>query len=435
MLPITLPYAFFFALFPVYFVYHSLLSADLIPPVLGGGWSIFTVPGFLILAPIVALRSEDWRIHTPVLVLAAWVGVYAVVHFLFGAEWQRNPQLLLESFKLICAGGCLYSMGLLFRPSAVFTRASLYALMAMAAISLFLLDPGALREGIATYLGFATSVVFVAIFCLALVPQRTQPIVLAVAVCALFALGSRSDLLGFLLVMNLWLAIQLWHRRFASAVTGAMLALTGVLFSAAWTDTLPDVLKPVPLELLENAPPSAPSAAPSAPGAPKTAIAPVSPPKPKPKPKPEPKPSVAHTATRNFELAEMSKSQSLQIRGELMRKGWADIVSSPVLGVYGGQMRDPGGIFGHYMHNALSAWHQFGFVPFLIYLALCMAPALIAAGHFLRGATDPMWTLTLYVGAFTLLLAVGAKSIFWAMPALAWGLLAARRRQGPLALQ
>ena len=143
MLPITLPYAFFFALFPVYFVYHSLLSADLIPPVLGGGWSIFTVPGFLILAPIVALRSEDWRIHTPVLVLAAWVGVYAVVHFLFGAEWQRNPQLLLESFKLICAGGCLYSMGLLFRPSAVFTRASLYALMAMAAISLFLLDPGA----------------------------------------------------------------------------------------------------------------------------------------------------------------------------------------------------------------------------------------------------------------------------------------------------
>ena len=64
LLPITLPYAFFFALFPVYFVYHSLLSADLIPPVLGGGWSIFTVPGFLILAPIVALRSEDWRIHT-----------------------------------------------------------------------------------------------------------------------------------------------------------------------------------------------------------------------------------------------------------------------------------------------------------------------------------------------------------------------------------
>ena len=442
-LPIIVPYVFFFALFPVYFAYHALLTVDLLPPMLGGGWSVFTVPGVLTLVPMVALRSPNWRIHAPVLLLAAWVALYAVVYFLLGAEWQRNPQLLLESFKLICAWGCLYAIGLLFRPSAVFTRASLYALTAMAAISLFLLDPAALREGVATYLGFATSVVFVAIFCLALVPQRTQPIVLAVAVGALFALGSRSDLLGFLLVMNLWLAIQLWHHRFASAVTGAMLALTGALFSAAWTDTLPDVLKPVPLELLEwepaavekNAPSSAPSAAPSAPGAPKTAIAPAPPPKPKPKPKPEPKPPVAHTATRNFELAEMSKSQSLQIRGELMRKGWADIVSSPVLGVYGGQMRDPGGIFGHYVHNALSAWHQFGFVPFLIYLALCMASALIAAGHILRGATDPMWTLTLYVGAFTLLLAVGAKSIFWAMPALAWGLLAARRRQEPLALQ
>ena len=110
-----------------------------------------------------------------------------------------------------------------------------------------------------------------------------------------------------------------------------------------------------------------------------------------------------------------------------MRKGWVDIKSSPVLGVYGGQMREPDGIFGHYMHNALSAWHQFGLLPFLIYCGLCFAPALVAGWRMYGGfSTDPMWTLTLYVGAFTLLLALLAKSIFWAMPALAWGLLARR---------
>lgn len=437
LLTIIIPYVVFFALFPVYFAYHALLTADLIPPMLGGGWSVFTVPGVLTLAPMVVLRSANWRIHAPVLLLAAWVALYAVVYFLLGAEWQRNPRLLLESFKLICAWGCLYAIGILFRPSAVFTRASLYVLTAMAVVSLFLLDPAALRGGIATYLGFATSVVFVAMFCLALVPERTQPLVLALAVGTLFALGSRSDLLGFLLVMGLWLAIQLWRSRFQAALAGTTLALIGALISAAWTDTLPNVLKPAPIEHFEwEAPaiekPPAPSAAPSTPGAtqstPRTAVTPPPPPKPKPvsKPKPEPKPPVAHTATRNLELAELSKSQSLQVRGELMRKGWLDIKSSPVLGVYGGQMREPDGIFGHYMHNALSAWHQFGFLPFLIYCGLCIAPALMAGWRMYGGSTDPMWTLTLYVGAFTLLLAVFAKSIFWAMPALAWGLLARR---------
>lgn len=40
MLPIIVPYVFFFALFPIYFAYHALLTVDLIPPILGGGWSV-----------------------------------------------------------------------------------------------------------------------------------------------------------------------------------------------------------------------------------------------------------------------------------------------------------------------------------------------------------------------------------------------------------
>jgi hypothetical protein len=138
-----------------------------------------------------------------------------------------------------------------------------------------------------------------------------------------------------------------------------------------------------------------------------------------------PKTSQAVTTTvfRNRELLDVREAQTYGIRAQLMRKGMADIAASPILGVYGGQTRD-GSLHGAYVHNALSAWSQFGLVPFLLYVGLCFAT--VAGALLLTEQTTLEWRLTLFVGIFTTVLALLLKSVFWAMPALAWGLLAAR---------
>jgi hypothetical protein len=102
---------------------------------------------------------------------------------------------------------------------------------------------------------------------------------------------------------------------------------------------------------------------------------------------------------------------------------------SPILGVYAGQVKAHGK-FGDYVHNALGMWRSFGLVPFLLYIGLALAAVVTAAKRvIIEGADDPRWHFMLYVSVFCLLLIVGAKSIYWPLPALAWG-LALRSKEG-----
>lgn len=401
------PAVFFFALFPAFFTYHALITMKAVTPFIpGGGWTFTNALGVAVLGTIVlhtTITSQavgKWRVHAPVAVLGAWVAVYAVGYALFGSGVQRSPEMFLESAKLLIGWGCLYCIGYLFRPDAAMVRLLLYSLMAMAAITLLMIDPADLLhpgEGGASYHWFANAIVFVAIFALALAPLRVQPAVVAVALCSLFVIGSRAEFYGFAILILGWAMIHVWQRRI-DPIVNAMVAtlLVSVVAGAA-----------LPHLSVENI--STPAVSPSA-AVRNSALLPLL-------------PSDETSFQRQLEIANLTTSRSWQDRESFLIKGWAGIKSSPLAGDYGGQLRD-GGSIGSYIHNGLSAWRQFGLVPFLIYAVLCLAPFCVAGWRVARGETDPLWMLTLYAGGFTLLLVVMAKSVFWALPALAWGLLA-----------
>jgi hypothetical protein len=72
-------------------------------------------------------------------------------------------------------------------------------------------------------------------------------------------------------------------------------------------------------------------------------------------------------------FTEYEYDSSVDSRKDLGQIGWNDISNSPIFGRFGGQ-RDVG-TWHDYMHNILSYWRQFGFVPFalLIFLHLAFA--------------------------------------------------------------
>jgi hypothetical protein len=130
---------------------------------------------------------------------------------------------------------------------------------------------------------------------------------------------------------------------------------------------------------------------------------------------------------RQAETFNLPASKSFLERLGMLSDGWSHIVASPLIGDYGGQIRDHGG-FGYYIHNALSAWRQYGLLGFLLYMLLSLQASFLTARETIwRGSQDPMWLLAMLVTVYAVALTFAAKSMFWPLPALAWGLVVARR--------
>lgn len=219
-------------------------------------------------------------------------------------------------------------------PTKAFVLTLTTALAAMATITLFVLNTDILfsqRIGGAAYAWFGNALVFTAIFSLALAPVKTQPVILAAALGSLLTIGARSEFLGFAFVSLLWTIVMLHKRRFAVTASGVTAGFIVVL-------------------IVLRAP---------------FGIGP---------------PSESRVFTKRFlEVTEPGTSQSLHIRGELLRRGWEAIQRAPILGDYGGHTRPPDGRIGNYIHNALSAWHQFGLIPFITYIGLTAGTVALGA--------------------------------------------------------
>lgn len=398
------PQLFFLALFPGLFVYHLLAATGIVPLVLGPGWSVVNGVAAVGLG-FVALK--DPRQHAAFLTLLAIVAMYAAWYSLFGeTEWQSSKTMLLESGKLAVGLVSLYCIGFLLTDTEPFRRALLIALAFMSAATLIFVDPATMTfiaidrwdapQGTAGYQWFAQSFSLTTIAALALSRGgRTQAVVIGIAVPTLFALFSRSEFLGFTIVVVAWCVVQgrHWQFRPVGSMIVSIAAGFAVLFAAS--SVLPPVQQVGAERRLER------------------------------QRIPEGLDARYSAAQRQAEVFNLSESGSFQARLELLYQGWPHIVASPFFGDYGGQMRD--GRFGDYIHNVLSAWRQYGLAAFLLYVGLCTWAAWLTFQQvILRGSKDPMWLLALLVAAYSCALIVATKSVFWPLPAFAWGLVMAR---------
>lgn len=367
------PQVVFLLIFPIFFLYHTLAAFEIIkvPLPLGGFWTLGNGIGFAMLAPLVALRSDRraWISHGPVIILGLWVLAYALWHYAFGEVWQSSRPVLISNLKLIAQWGGLYCLGFLFVPSKRFGHLLIAILVGLTLIIPFLMQTDPLspidavrwrfENKVASYDAFANAFTVIAIAALAVAKKHlTQGIVMICALVGLLLLGARSEMIGFLVVVAVWF-VRHWREFPRSLLYG--LAISSIALLAAF-------------EMFKFG-----------------------------------------SFRRHLEVFDLSHSASWQHRMRLFWLGWQDIEASPILGKYAGQMQSTRE-FGGYIHNAVSVWHGFGLVPFVIYIWLCVS------------AAARSWNATpmvLYLSSYTVFLMIFSASVYWPYPALAWGLLSA----------
>lgn len=378
----------FIVLFPLFFLYHFAVGKGIIPPIFGGWFgimSLFIAVVFIPFGVYCLFRFTNTAFWWFSIVFALFFLVlwWLFVHYLFGASYQTQLEVVVQVGSMLIAWFALFMIGLYWPKNLpAFSLILWMIFVLMAAIIVTHTDWTYLmfyarhvfgNDNIASYQGFARSLAFTG---LALLGMTAHPVLrnflVITLIILLFLTGARSEFYGFLLVLPLvfWVGFKRKKPKWLVAVVTVVTALFLIAIIAINLSHL-DFL----------------------------------------------------TSSRQLEILDLSKSTSFQGRKELLVSGLAGIGRSPIMGDYAGYVRDHG-TTGAYIHNALSTWQQFGLVGFLIYLGLNAGSFYVPFKRVVihRYYYDCTAVTALYISAFCLVLILTAKSVFWASAALPWGL-------------
>ena len=370
----------FVLLFPGFLLYHFSLAALGLPPFLGGMYGItsavLVVPLGLLSFKLLRrlLRSSPLYVAITVMFFIYVLGWTAIHFFIVDAFYIETATIqAIESLVLWLA---LFFVGVYFdlnSPwiSKIFWAVFIYLLVFLA---YYVIQSGNLMfyarqlygvEYVATYQGFARSMLVVSLFLLA------RPLSSLMRFCLmwgsmfiLFVLGARSEFYGFillLLVLLPTLSVHNWKYLFLIALCTIILV---IMISHNY-----DYL--------------------------------------------------AHS--RQLEIFNLHASTSYMSRRTLEAIALDQITRSPLIGYFGGHIAETGDV-GSYAHNLLSSWVSFGLMGFIFYIVISIVPAIHSFIRLLKmGDKDPLWMFSFEINFVCFILILAAKSIFWPLPALGWG--------------
>lgn len=404
--------AAFLWVFPFFFFYHSLAALDVMPPVLGNWWTASHALALIALMPAAVMHMSKHRevaLHVPIVALTVLCAAVAGYNFLWGPDYARGSTALSYSLKMVVSWWGLYLLGVHTQASERLANFLFACCIGMVFVTPLLVH----AEALDLYQYISQAVVFTALYVMAVRwNDRLGALSGGLALGAVIYLASRSELLGLVGLLIGWAMLVCLHRHFrllaimmaASVVSfGLITGSLRALDAAEEWRSAPQASVVQPGESIGQT-----SAQPEEPELPASGGF-----------------AVGNPIERQMELADVSESKSVQQRQELLESGWRAIVASPVTGDYFGQMRDHGQA-GHYIHNALSMWRQFGLFAFIIYFGWSLAVVAVTVKKIVWDrTTEPVWILCGMVSGYTLLLIIAAKSVYWPMPALAWGLFIA----------
>lgn len=369
-------------LFPGFFLYHYGAAQGFHDLFLGGmfGQAVLALIGPLLFATIARVSRTPRVIQSSgallFLALLTWSLFWLGINFVLAPQHPGHEELaatLVLWVALICLG---FLLPLRSRRFIILLRAT-WALMIIVALAST--DVAQLRflatsaDGVASYSQMARSTFVVsAIMVVTLQSIRVRLPAALLSVVALFLIGARSELYGF--VAGYALVEFLINRD--SAFGRAMLALSVIGGLSAMVANL---------EILQ--------------------------------------------ASRQLEILNLSESSSWIARDYIQQQAWGQILESPIFGIYAGHW-----VFGegNYAHNALSAWVSLGLPGFVTYLALCVSSAWVSTRALMRNPGCPYAQLATLLSIPILILVIIAKPIYWELPPLAWALaiVAGSRRYG-----
>lgn len=377
----------FWLLYPGFFFYHFLVGAGILPRFIGGWFGPVSLLAFVGFVPLLMLAVGHVRGRSLQLLLLfvllnvsvmLWVGAHAVL----GAGHQQRPAVVSQAAATLVFWVTMFMIGLYWGHRSFWSRwivwgslgmmviLTLYNIDAQSLVFALGLDASSSEGEVVTYQGFARSL---AVTLLAGLAVSRRPIAVSTlvfgGVVALFFLGARAELYGFLMVTPIlfWMGYRSrpWSATLIATVGTIALAFLAFHF---WE-------------------------------------------------------TISGSRQLQF-ILDLETSRSLQVRQELLRQGWEGVTSDPLIGEFAGHVLR-GGSTGAYVHNAISAWRQFGPVTFLLYVGLTVTTSAISVRRTVFARVDlTTWRLALLVNVFSLILLTTAKSVYWPVVALGWGLTA-----------
>jgi len=373
----------FLLLYPAFFIYHFAVGSGFFPPFALGLYGPATVLIAALggLPLLLVIRTHFTR---PLLATTAVFLFYCVAWVLiFGYVFPDNPyldQVNFQSFSVILGWVALFIVGLFFPwKFAPLRLACLVSFMIVGLIiaantnwsALVMTMPGQQTGDVTSYQGFARSVFVLSFALLAWSRTKGEQVgVWLVSSLFLFVIGARSEFAAYV-VTTLMAAFII--RKAHPART--LLLVIGVVIVWVLTSGL---------------------------GA-----------------------SIAESLgqSRQVGLLDIGADTSWNARQAMHDFALSQIAEQPVFGIYGGHLYFYNPELGSEAHNALSAWVTFGVVGFCLYVALTGAALWTSIRFFLTNPETPEVRFALYISLAVTILIITAKSVYWAEPALAWGVV------------
>jgi O-antigen ligase len=381
----------FLLLYPLFFVYHFALGSGLFSPFALGLYGPATVltaaVGGLPLAEVIRRYAGHPLMTTTAFFMfycTAWV-------LLFGYIFPDNPYLddvNFQSFSLIVSWLALFTVGLFFPWQSMAMRRACFGLFAMIGLiiaantswsALVLTMPGENTGDNASYQGFARSVFVLSLALLAWSRNRSEQIgIWLTSSLFLFVIGARSEFAAYVATTLLAAFIIRRAHPARTLLMVVVVVLIWVLASGLGT-------------------------------------------------------SIAESLgqSRQAGLLDIGGDTSWNARRAMHDFALGQIAEQPIFGIYGGHVYFYNPELGSEAHNALSAWVTFGVLGFCLYVGLTVATLWLSIRFFLARPQRPDVRFALYMALSVSILIFTAKSVYWAEPALAWGMVAAlviRRR-------
>lgn len=382
----------FFLLFPGFLIYHQLLAMELLQPFIRGLYgpvSLASLLAFLVLLPWRRDLLRPWvreRYVLYVLVFLLYTLVWTVAHYLLQAS--ENIQLATpQSLQTIVFWACLFLTGLLLPLESKALKRMFFAVFLLTLLFLlhFSISAGKLTfranwfygqwgGDVATHQGYSRSALVILLFLLAVFTGIKIRIGLILSgAFVLFMLASRADFSAFLVVcFALSVIFGVKKPVYFLVLPIFFLVLAGMFLVAANIDDRMTMIR----------------------------------------------------LTRQLEIFNLVEATSWTNRMKLQEIALEQIAAYPLTGQFGGHVTDAGHT-GKYAHDALSAWVSYGFFGFFVYLGLIVVAFWVSARRFiLKGQEAPVWIFAFLLNFLCLLSVMGARSVYWPLPALGWGLVA-----------
>lgn len=376
----------FFIIFPFFIFYHTLISFGIINPIFGsllGSASFLIVLIFIISyldlkrAKVSRINKYEFIVWTFYLYILFWATFNFVLHghyYYIEASFNQVIASLGVSLSLYLIGKYIYIEKTKVLILVSFSVFLVFLFIYTVITGKFNFMPnrvGGAEEVVATYQSFSGLILVMGLIALVITGHRMgQLVVFLSSVIIIFYLGSRSELVAYVLgaIVYFIYFTSIKHKIYMYIFLIISMFLLFVIS--------------IDLSYLSD--------------------------------------------SRVLELADVDNSSSWNSRMDLNQVAIQQVLDSPFIGFFGGHTYYFG-TTGSYAHNIISSWVSFGFIGFFLYFILMLTPVIYSLRlYFLRKTYSNRKKVVFILSFVFLFLVIFSKSVYWTMPSLLWGLVVNR---------